>query len=428
MKFDLKNLPQSEIEILVELDPKEWGGFVDEAVKDLTRDTKVEGFRPGHVPKHILEQRIGQGKILEKAADLAVKKTYIELITDNKIEAIGRPEIQVTKLAEGNPFEFKVKVAVMPKIKMPDWREIVKSAKPKKRTEFEAEEKEVKDAISWLQKSRTKYATVNREAKMGDRVEVDFTAKKDGQIIEGGISKNHPLILGEGHFVPGFEDNLLSMKENEEKKFSLVFPKEYQNKELAGQAMDFETKMNLVQESQVPELNDEFAKSVGSFDNFEALKKNISEGIAEEKQLKAKDAWRMEILQEIIKKSEVELPKILVDLELEKMIHELKDNIAQMGLDFEAYLNNIKKTEEELKKEWLAKARERVCAALVLQDIAETEKIEVLQSEIENDINRFLHQYPDVETVRAQIDMEQLKEYTRGRLRNEKVFELMESL
>jgi trigger factor len=103
----------------------------------------------------------------------------------------------------------------MPKIKLPDWREIVKNTKSKKQTEFKAEEKEIKDSISWLQKSRTKYATVIREAKIGDRVEVDFVAKKDGQVIEGGQSKNHPIILGEGHFVPGFENNLLGMKENE---------------------------------------------------------------------------------------------------------------------------------------------------------------------------------------------------------------------
>ncbi len=428
MKFELKNLSQSEIEILVELDPKEWGQFLDEAVKDLSRDVKIEGFRPGHAPRAILEQRIGVGKILEKAADLAVKKTYVELITENKIEAIGRPEIQVTKLAVGNPFEFKAKVAVMPKIKLPDWREIVKSAKPKKQEEFNAEEKEVKDAIKWLQKSRTKYATVNRQAQKGDRVEVDFVAKKDGQIIEGGESKNHPIILGEGHFVPGFENNLFDMKESEEKKFSLIFPTEYQNKDLAGQMIEFEVKMNLVQESQVPELNDEFAKSIGAFTNFAALEKNIGEGIAEEKCLKAKDAWRILVLQAIIKKIEVDLPKILVDLELEKMVHELKDNIAQMGLDFEMYLKNIKKTEDELKKEWASKAKERVCAALTLQEIAQAEKIEVSDQEIENDINKILRQHPDIETVRAQIDMEQLKEYTRGRLRNEKVFELMESL
>jgi trigger factor len=208
----------------------------------------------------------------------------------------------------------------------------------------------------------------------------------------------------------------------------LVFPKEYQNKDLAGQAIDFETKIVLVQESLVPELNDEFAKAVGSFEGFSAMEKSIGEGIAEEKRQKARDAWRVEILQAIIKKSEAELPKILVDMELEKMVHELKDNIAQMGLNFETYLKNINKTEEEMKKEWHGKANERVCAALALQNIAEAENIEIPESEIEEEINKILRQYPDAEASRGQIDMDQLKEYTRGRLRNEKVFLLMESI
>jgi len=368
------------------------------------------------------------GKILEKAADLAVKKTYVNLILEKKIEAIGRPEIQVTKLAIDNPFEFKTKVAVMPKITLPDWREITIAAKSKKQSEFKAEEKEISDAIKWLQKSRTKYITVNREARMGDRVEIDFTAKKDGHIIEGGVSKNHPIILGEGHFVSGFEENLLNLKEKDEKKFSLVFPGEFQNKDLAGRTIDFETKINLVQESQVPQLNDDFAKSVGSFADMAALEKNIAEGLAEEKKLKAKDAWRAEVLQNIVKKSQTELPQILIDLELEKMVHELKDNIAQMGLDFDAYLQSIKKTEDELKKEWLPKAKERVCAALVLQEIAKNEKIEVSDAEIEENITKVLQQYPDIDKNRSQIDMEQLKEYTKGRLRSEKVFELLENL
>jgi len=122
---------------------------------------------------------------LERAADLAVRKTYVSAITKNKIEALGRPEIQVLKIAAGNPFEFKAKVAVMPQIMLPDWKEIAKEAGSKKQTEFKAEEKEISDAIKWLQKSRTKYVTVNRQAQTGDRVEIDFTAKKDGQIIEG---------------------------------------------------------------------------------------------------------------------------------------------------------------------------------------------------------------------------------------------------
>jgi len=428
MKVDILNLPLSEIEIKVELDPKEWGEFVDEAVKDLAREAKIEGFRPGHVPREILEQRLGMGKILEKAAESTVKKTYVELITEKKIQAIGRPEIQVLKVAANNPFEFKVKVAVMPQVKLGDWRMIAKEAQKEKQKKFSVEEKEKTDALSWLQKSRTKFVTVTRAAKTGDRVEVDFMAKKGGQIIEEGTSKNHPVILGENSFVPGFEEKLSGMLENEEKKFSLVFPIEFQNKELAGQSVDFEVKIKLVQEAQIPDLDDNFAKSLGKFDDFKALEKNIIDGLIEEKKQKAKDVWRAKVLDGIIKESEMDLPEILVELELTKMFEELKDSVARLGLEFDAYLKNINKTLEDLKKDWQEKARQRVKAALILQEIGEKEMVKISDSEIEREINHILTHYPDIDSTKDQIDIERLKEYTRGRLINEKVFELFENI
>jgi len=428
MKVDIKNLPESEIEILVELDPKEWGEFINEAIRELSREAKVDGFRAGHVPREILEQRIGQGKILEKAGDLAVKKTYVSLIAEKKIEAIGRPQIQILKIAKDNPFEFKAKVAVMPQVELGDWRSTVRATSKEKQTEIKVEEKEIADALAWLQKSRTKFVTVARPAQKGDRVEVNFTAKKDGQVIENGASQNHPLVLGEGHFVPGFEDNLVGLKENEEKKFNLVFPSDFKSKDLAGQPIEFEVKMVLVQAGQMPELNDEFVKSLGNFEDKAALEKNIREGITEEKKVKAKDAWRAKVLDSLVKEIKAKAPAILIEAELEKMLHELADSVGQMGLKLEAYLKNISKTQENLKQEWRAKASQRVLASLALWAIAQQEKIEVSAPEIEADINHMATHYPDWETIRQQIDMEQLKVYTEGRLQNEKVFELFESL
>jgi len=428
MKVDITNLPQSQIEMKIELDPNEWGEFINEARKELSNNLKVDGFRPGHAPKDVVEREIGLGKILERAADMAVKKTYINYISEKKIEAIGQPEIQVLKSAPDNPFEFKVRVAVLPQVKLCDWRAIAQAAQKEKPKEINVEEKEISEALGWLQKSRTKYTTVSRAAKMGDRVEIDFVAKKNGQTIEGGVSKNHPIILGEGHFVPGFEDNLLALKEDEEKNFSLVFPGDFQNKDLADQQIDFEVKMILVQEAQTPELGDDFAKSLGSFGNLAALEKSIQEGLAKEKRLKAKDAWRAKVLEKIAGKSEIDLSSLLIDWELTKMLEELKENITQMGLDFDIYLKNIKKTTEELKKEWRPRAQERVRAALILQEIAKNEMVDVSTQEVENEINKILLNYPDVDSVKRQIDIERLKEYARGRLKNEKVFELLESL
>lgn len=428
MKVELKKLPKSEIEMTVELDPTEWGKFIDDATKEVAKEVKIDGFRPGNAPKDLVEKTAGKGRILEKAADMALQKTFPKAAQEQKVQIIGRPEVQIIKIAEGNPFEFKVRGAVMPEIKLADYKKIAQAIKPPKKEDLRVDEKEVVQALEWLQKSRTQYAGVDRPAQKNDRVEVDFVAKQDGQIIEKGESKNHPIILGEGAFVPGFEDNLIGMKAGEEKKFSLVFPKDFAQKTLAGQNVDFEAKLNLVQEAHAPELNDEFAKTLGKFESLAAVKQNIREGLLMEKEQKEKEIWRIKLLEEIAKKSEMELPDILVVSELDKMMDEFKFNIAQMGFEFNAYLNNIKKTEEELRKEWRPKAEDRVRAALVLDEISHKENIQVSDAEIEEEANRFLSQYPDLNGAKAQIDRERLKQYTEGRIRNEKVFNLLENL
>lgn len=428
MKVDVKNLPKSEVELLIELDPLEWGKFVDEATRELGREVKIEGFRPGMAPKEMLAQKIGQGHILEAAADLAVRRTYPEVLEQKKIDAIGRPEVQVLKVALANPFEFKIKTVVVPPIKLADYRKIAQADKPKTKDQLKVEDKEIIESLEWLKKSRTKYATVLRPAQKGDRVEIDFTAKQEGKVIENGESKNHPLLIGEGKFVPGFEDQLIGLKEGETKNFSLIFPEDFAAKNLAGKLVDFDVKMNLVQEPQMPELNDEFAKNLGRFENIEALKNNIKEGLLMEKERQAKEVWRAKVLQEIVKRSEVELPEIMVQAELHKMEDEFKGNLAQMGLPYEEYLKNIKKTEEEVKKEWLPKAKERAQAGLVLRRLAEEEKIETTDLEAEEEVNHIIKHYPDWDAVKTKIDMVQLLEYTKGRLKNEKVFEALEKM
>ena len=416
------------MEIFCELDPKEWGEFVNEATKELSREVKVDGFRPGMAPMDLIEQKVGLGRILERAADLAVKKTYVRIILDNKIEAIGHPEIQITKLAKDNPFEFKVKVAVMPEITLGDYRAIAGKEPKKFNEEVNVEEKEIADSLKWLQKSRTKYVTVLRPAKTGDRVEIDFTAKSGGQIIEGGESKNHPLILGEGHFVPGFEDNLVGLKEGETKDFNLVFPIDFKPANLAGASIDFNVKMNLVQAAEVPELTDEFVKSLGKFENKEALEKSVKDGLAQEKKEKAKEIWRSQVLEKISQKSSMEIPAVLIGAEKEKMIQELQSSLMQMGLDFKHYLEDIKKTEEDLKKDWQDKAKQRVSAALILRVIADKERIEPTEEEMENEINKVIGYYKNMGDLEQKIDMERLKEYTKNGLKNQKVFELLENL
>lgn len=428
MKKTIKKLPQSKIEIEVEIPADEWESFLNEAAKELSQSLKIDGFRPGSAPRNIVEREVGLAKILERGSELAVRKTYVNIIIEDKIDAIGQPKITITKLAQGNPLVFKAEVVVLPEIKLADYAKIAKEKKPKAKGEIEISEEEINKSLEWLQKSRAKFITVLREAKIGDRLEVDFKTSLNGKKVENGESKNHPLILGQSRFVKGFDDNLVGLKEGEEKSFSLIFPENYQQQDLAGKLVDFKVKVNLVQEQELPELNDEFAQSLGSFENTDKLKENIREGLMLEKEAKEKQNWREAVIDKISAKSEMELPDLLIEQEIEQMIHEIKVNVSNFGLPWEKYLESLKKTESDIRKEIKPQAEKRAKAMLILREIGKKENIKVTDEEQEKEVSRFLRQFPDEKDAKHKIDIEQLKEYTYGIVRNEKVFTILEEM
>lgn len=415
------------MEIEVEIPVEDWEDFLNEAAKEISHGLKVSGFRPGNMPRNVVEREAGLGKLLERGAELAARKTYVKIILEDKIEAIGLPKITILKMAQGNPMVFKAEIVTMPEVELPDFGKIAAKNRPKDKNEIKIEDAEVEKSLSWLVKSRAKYITVSREAKFGDRVEIDFEVKQNGETIEGGESKNHPFILGQGKFVAGFEDNLAGMKEGEEKEFRLTFPADYYKKDLAGQEADFKVKMKLVQEEELPALDDEFAKALGQFENLEKLKNNIKEGLLLEKQEKEKESWRAEIIGKIAEKAKMEIPELLIEKEAENMVLELKNRTGSFDLPWEKYLEQAGKSEKELKNDFMAQAEKRVKNALTLNALAKKEKIEVAEKEVEEEINKILKQYPDIERTEEKFDLEQMKEYVYGALRNEKVFKFLES-
>jgi len=424
--MEIKKLPKSQVEFSITVPAAEFEKFIDAAAEELSKDLRIDGFRPGKAPRSVVEQKVGAEKILAHGAERAIKKTYVDAVSKNKIDAIGEPKITITKIASGNDLEYKAVAAVMPEIKLSDYRKDAKSIKkpePEKVTEQQIEKE-----LEVLQKSRAKLVTVTRAAKKDDRVEIDFEVTVAGKLIEGGSAKNYPLTIGENYFIPGFEDKLIGMKEKEEKEFELDFPKDYHQKELAGKPARFKVKISLVQEKELPKIDDEFARSLGNFENLAAFKKNLSEGIELEQKHKSGEKWRAEAIDKVAAESQIDLPDILIEQELEKMMAEFEQNIAAMGLQLETYLENIKKSKSEITKGWKEAAEKRVRAALVLKEIAKAEEIEVPSSEVEEEMNRVLAYYKSAGNIEKNVDMERLYAYAKGILSNEKVFELLEGL
>ena len=420
MKVDSKKLPKSEVEISLEIPWEEFKPYVDKAYSILGENFAVKGFRKGNVPQDILEKEIGQDKVLAQAADLAVKDKYSQAVYKENIEPISSPEVNIIKLAKGNPFEFKVKVSVLPDIVLPDYK-IIASKVEKKQVSIT--DKDVEDALKWTQQSRAVFTPLEREAKKDDFIEIEY---QSSQIENNKIFKDK-FILGKANIAPGFEENLEEMKKDEQKEFSVVFPKEHNNKVLAGKKIEFKVKMISVQKMELPELNDEFAKKLGKFEDLKALRNNIKENLGKEKELEQKQKTRNEILEKIAQDCKCEIPEILVENQKDNLLEDLKQKVDQgLKIPFTEYLTQIKKTEEEIKDSFTDTAGKRVKNFLVLKKIGKEEQIKVSKEEIEEEANKTLKNYPNKEEVKK-IDIDRLKDYTESAMYNEKVFNKLES-
>lgn len=347
---DLKISPaeEGELEITGELDVAEFETYRDKALKALGQDAKIDGFRPGHIPENVLIEKLGEEKILWEMAQQAISELYLQIITENKIMALGRPEITITKIAAGNPLGFKINTAIMPEVKIGDYKKIAKEVNAKPEESLETNDEEVLKVLEELRKSRSTAEHSHHEHKEGEKCEHDENAE-------------------------------------------------------------------------LPELNDDFAKSLGQFKTLDELKAKIKENLVLEKANKAKDKKRVGIVEGIISASEIKMAKVFIENEKDKMLAEMEGQIGYMGMNFDDYLTHLKKTREELRDSWSKQARERVAFGLILGEIAHLENITAPEDELKNEVDYLKNQYKDVPEDR-------LKSYASGLIVNEKVFEFLEGL
>jgi len=344
MNVTTKKLPKSQVELTVELSIEELKPYIQQAVAEISKESVIAGFRPGKAPYEIVEKQVGAMKIYQQAAEKAIQKTYPQAIIDNKLLTVGPPKIAVEKIAPNNPLVYKATAALLPNVKLGDYKKIKEGRK-----EVGVEAKEVDGTLNNLQKMFGKEKRVSRPVQKGDKVEMDMNTYVDKVPIDGGKSENHPVTVGEGHFIPGFEDNLVGLVEGQTKEFQLKFPKEYHRKDLAGKPVDFKVKMKSIFEIEKPDLDDNFAKTAGKFEKLDDLRRQIEKNIHQEKTAKEQQRWELAVIEQIINKSSFdEIPDILVESELHKMLHELEHEVTGQGMKFEDYLSSIKKSKEDL--------------------------------------------------------------------------------
>ena len=427
MEIQTKKLPKNLIEITVELSVKELQLFYDEAVEHLSEGIQIPGFRPGKAPVDLVKQEIGQAKILEYAAEAAINAKYPEIIKEQKLNPAGPPQVQIQKLAPNNPFIFKLTIPLIPQVKLGNYKNI-----KVKKNKIEVNDEQINKALKELQSLRRQEVLVNRESKIGDRIQVDLNLFVDKVPLEHGQIKDFSIVIGQDQYLPGLSDNLKSLKKDQEKEFFFQYPVDHYDKTLAGKKVDFVARIKNVYQINLPKLDDEFAQSMGPFKTLTELKDKIKQNLIQEQKNKEEQKLEIEILKQLIDKSEFEdIPDILIEHELDKIMAELKGQIErpddQASPKFDNYLQSIKKTEQDLRKDLVPKAEERIKTALCIREISTKEDIKIERKDIEKEIEQMKQVYQNQKQILKNLESESGQTYIKNLLTNRKVIELLKN-
>jgi len=381
MNIKRKTLEKNKIELLVEVPVDELENYLVRAAKNLSGQIKIAGFRPGKAPYEVVKVQVGELAIYQEALDDIVRGTMDQALAKEKLDIYGYPKVEVTKLAPGNPIEYRAEVVLMPKAEVGDIQKVKINDQIKPVTNEEVE-KVVKD----LQRHRAKEALVARPAAKGDLVHVNFAVFLDNVPIENGQHQKYPLVLGEGKMIPGFEDQLVDLKAEETREFNLIFPKEYHAKHLAGKECLFRVTMKAVYQIDEPVLDDAFAKEL-KYESLMALKGRVKKNLVDEAKHHEERRQEQEIIDQLISISRFDdLPAEMVEDESLRMIEEIKNNLLTQGLDWPLYLKQLNKSEAEMKLELSPQAAKRAKSSLLFNALARQQGLMVEEKEIAKEV------------------------------------------
>ena len=367
----------------------------------MARDIKVPGFRKGKVPASIAAKHVDPNALQEQILENALSKAVAEAFLQEKLQALDRPSVEVKKFVHGSELEFTAEVEVIPPVKLGDYKKLTA-----KKEVAKVEDKDVDEVIERIRKNYSEKSEVKRAAKAGDEAVIDFTGKKDGVAFDGGSAKEYGLKLGEGQFIPGFEEGVIGHKAGEEFDLKLKFPEDYHAENLAGQDVVFTVKLHKVNELKFPELNDEFAAKCGPFTEMKEVKADIKRELTAQKEREADEKFKDALVGELTEKSKAALPELLVEDQLRSIERDLTQNLMYSGLSLDSYLKTqgFKDKEEWTKKEARPAAEKRVKAGLVLAELSKELKIDASRDEIQKQIDFFKQQYGKDKKILEQFD------------------------
>lgn len=349
----------------------------------------IPGFRKGKAPYKIVEKQYGAQIFYEDAFNEVAGEVYEKELKEAGIEAVSRPDIDITQMEKGKDLEFTAIVQTKPEVKLGKYKGI-----ELKKVEYNVEEKDIEHEIHHMQERNARLVNIeDREVQKDDTTVIDFEGFVDNVPFEGGKAENHELVIGSNTFIPGFEDQIIGMKINEEKDINVTFPEEYFSKELAGKEATFKVKLHEIKKKELPKVDDEFAKDVSEFDTIKELKASIKEKLEEENKNKEKYETEEEAIKTVCENTEIDIPSGMIETETDNMIREIEQRLQYQGLNFNQYLQMMGKTEADMRKEMEEQALKQVKTKLVLEAIVIKEKIEASEEEVKAKLDEMSNTY-----------------------------------
>lgn len=414
----------SQAEVKISATPEEFEPFVEQAARQLTKERALKGFRPGKAPVKVVMEALGQEAVVHAAVDLALPRLFVTAVLEHDLEALGRPATTIEEASLEHGVRFTTLVDVLPEVVIGDVTTIQVERKA-----AEVTDEQLQQELTYLAKSRSTYLDVARPAQQGDTVVVDFDVMMDGKPLEGGKSANHPVHLGEGHFIPDFETKLTGIQAGDTREFTMKFPDDYGQEALRGKAATVTVKAHAVRKRVIPAIDDAFAKSLGQFADLAALKATMQENMLHERQHHEEDRVRGELAEKLAEVATIPaLPVSLVEREVDRRVTEFAELLAMQGKTVDQYVIEREKSVDDVRAEMRPAAEKTVRVSLALRAFARQEKIEVADEDVEREVQAYVQQFKDPQRAGAQVDTEELRTSVINTLRNQKALERLETL
>jgi len=378
MDYKVKNLKNSSVEIKITFDEKEGNKYRDAAIEILKGEVDIKGFRAGKAPNDKVIEKVGDAAILQRTIDVALQKALYEIVGKESLKIIGTPQVD---LKSASPIETVVTVDIVPELIAIDLKKI-----KVKKEKVEVTKKDIDESIENILNNNASWDIIERKAKKGDRVEIDFKGYIDDKAFEGGEAKKHHLVLGDNTFIPGFEDQLIGVKAGDDTKVTVKFPEDYLREEFQGKEAVFEVTVHSVAEKTLPELTDELVEKITDkrFKKADDLKVEIEKVLLDQKKMENDKKIESEIVEQLIKHNKIVFPESIINDELKYIMNSFQKDLETRNMDMERYLKIRNIDEKQLIEDMKKEAENRVKVRFNLKAIADANNIEISVKEIED--------------------------------------------